>query len=107
MDDDSGFDFEYLSSERVSLLNYQQRLLYAELWEELIEYLRTRGKEPAREIGYDESGVRPRVRRIHQVFEYAWEQDRQVLELTPDLADQFVEGLRIDEITRNDGDKYK
>jgi len=107
MDDDSEFDFEYLSSESVSHLNYQQRLLYAELWEELIEYLRTRGKEPKKEIGYDESGVRPRVRRIHQVFEYAWDQDRQVLELTPDLADQFVEGLRTDEITRNDGDEYK
>jgi len=102
----SEIQFEFLSSESVSHLNYQQRILYAELREELIQYLRAKGKHPDRGIGYDESGMRPRVRRIHQVFEYAWEQDRLVLELTPEVADEFVVGLKDDSITKNKGENY-
>ena len=98
--------FEFLSPESVSHLNYQQQVLYSEFRAELIEYLRTKGRSPSKGIGYEESGVRPRVRRIHQAFEYAWDQGQLVLELTPDVADEFVDGLKEDDITRNDGDDY-
>ncbi|GGI95264.1 hypothetical protein GCM10008995_01800 [Halobellus salinus] len=107
MSADSEIQFEYLSSESVSALNYQQQVLYSELWDDLIAYLRTQGKTPERGIGYEDSGIRPRVRRIHQVFEYAWNQDRLVLELTPEVADEFVNGLLEDTITKNNGEAYK
>jgi hypothetical protein len=103
---DSEIQFEFLSSESVAHLNYQQQVLYSDFRSDLIEYLRTKGQSPSRMIGYKQSGVRPRVRRIHQVFEYAWDQGRLVLELTPEIADAFVEGLRKDDVARNDDGEY-
>ena len=106
MSADSEIEFEFLSSESLPELNFQQKLLYSEFHSEFIEYLRTRGKHPSKHIGYEESGIRPRVRRVHQVFDYVWQQNRMVLELTPEMADEFVDGLRTDAITRKDGEDY-
>jgi integrase len=106
MSTDAEISFEFLSDESVSHLNYQQQILYSELREDLLEYLRTKGKHPDRGVGYEESGIRPRARRIHQVFEHTWAQDRLVYELTPKVADEFVNALKEDDITKNDGDSY-
>jgi len=107
MGEDTEPEFEFLSEESVSSLNFQQKVLYSELWSELIEWLRTEGKKPERNVGYKESNVRPVARRIHQSFNYAWERDRLVLELTPELATRFVEDLQQDEFTRKDGKPYE
>jgi len=107
MGEDSKIEFEFLSKESVSSLNFQQQVLYSELWTDLVEWLRTEGKNPQKKVGYKESNVRPVARRIHQWFTYAWERDQLVLELTPELGDQFLEELEQDEITTNDGKPYE
>lgn len=96
----SEIQFESLSLS-VSHPNFR-RVLSSEPREELVEHLRTNGKFPASGIGYEESGVRPRLRRVHRLFECAWNQDRFVLGLNPELADTLVAGLREDIIPTND-----
>lgn len=107
MSRESEIEFEFFSNESISPLNYQQKVLYSEHWTDLLRWLRSEGKDPENEIGYKESNVRPVARRIHQSFSYDWEQDFLVLELTPELATQFIEALQADEITTNGGKPYE
>jgi len=107
MHEESEIEFEFFSEESVSSLNFQQKVLYSEHWEQLLEWLRTEGKEPENNVGYKESNVRPVARRIHQSFKYAWERDHLVLDLTPELADKFVNGLQEDDVTTKDGKPYE
>lgn len=99
-------ELEFLGEQSLEPLNHKQQILYAENWQGLVHWLRTEGKWPNKNVGYSESNIRPLARRIHQVFEYAWESDRFVLELSTEIADQFVEELRQDEITIKSGDPY-
>ncbi|MFB6200170.1 MAG: tyrosine-type recombinase/integrase [Candidatus Nanohaloarchaea archaeon] len=99
-------DCEFLSSQSLSCLNYQQKILFSEVWSDLLAYLRFEGKRPDRNIGYAESNVRPLARRIYQVYEYCWEQDIVAIELTTDVADDFVDALNNDKIESKTGDAY-
>jgi len=96
---------EFLSPESLSELNYQQGILFADHWGDLIAYLREEGKNPEKHEGYSESDIRPRVRRIYQVFAYVWK-DQITLQLDKKHADDFIHALNEDEIRRNDGDAY-
>lgn len=99
-------DPEFFGEQSLKPLHPQYRMLYVETWEELWPWLREEAKNPDKNIGYSESNIRPITRRVHQVFEYAWESDRMVLELTPELADDFVEDLNQNSITTNSGKPY-
>lgn len=96
---------EFLSRESLSELNYQQAILFADHWDDLIAYLRNKGKNPEKHEGYSESDIRPRARRIYQVFAYVWK-DQITLQLDKEHADNFIHALNEDEIRRNDGDAY-
>lgn len=97
---------EFLSSSSLSDLNYQQRILFNEIRDDLIEFLREKGKNPKRNVGYSESNIRPLVRRIHQIHQYCWDNGPTVLELTPDHADRFVDALNQDEVLNKHGEPY-
>ena len=99
-------EFEFLSEDSLSELNYQQVILYHEFWGELLEFLRVRGKNPQRNEGYAESNVRPVARRIHQVHQYRWENGPVTIELTTEHADEFVDALNEDLVLNNSGDSY-
>lgn len=99
-------DFDYLGEKSLSSLNFQQEILYHDFWDDFLAYLREEGKNPDRYVGYEESNIRPTARRVHQVFQYYWENERVVLELTPKLADHFVKNLDKAEITTNAGNEY-
>jgi integrase len=97
---------EFLSADSLSDLNYQQKVLFNETWEDLIEFLRNKGKIPKRNVGYAESNIRPLVRRIHQVNEYSWRNGPIVIELTPDHANRFVDALNQDDFLNKRGEPY-
>lgn len=98
-------EFTLLGKSSVDTLNYHQQKIFAENWNDLVDLLRTKGKQPDENIGLAESNIRPTARRLFQVFEFAWE-DQFVLQITPKIADDFIEGLKDDSITRNDGYSY-
>jgi integrase len=98
--------FELLAKESIAHLSHQHKILYAEFRSEFIQWLREKGKEPKKHVGYKESNIRPLARRVHQVFEYAWSHDKAVLDITPDLADQFLEDLQCDKVTTKNDEKY-
>ncbi len=99
-------DFEFLGPDSLSALNYQQSILYHDDWEGLIEFLRTKGKNPKRNIGYAQSNIRPIARRIHQFHQYCWENDFVVIKPNPSHADQFVEALNQDDVLNKWGKAY-
>lgn len=99
-------EFEFLAPESLSSLKYQQKILYQDHWGDFLAYLRTKGKNPRKHDGYEESNIRPLARRVHQVFTYYWKSGRIVLELTPEDADHFLDALNRDDVTRNDGVEY-
>lgn len=106
MSTDQDVDCEFLSEESLSSLNFQQKILYADFWDEFLTFLREEGKNPDRYIGYEESNIRPMARRVHQVFVHYWKTERVILELTPDLADQFIACLDKGDITTKEGKEY-
>ncbi|QSG09561.1 tyrosine-type recombinase/integrase [Halapricum desulfuricans] len=105
-DRDTDCDVEYLGEESLSALNFQQKILYQDFWESFLSFLREKGKNPDRFIGYEESNIRPTARRVHQVYQYYWKNERIILELTPELADHYIENLDKADITTNAGDEY-
>jgi len=107
MDDEIGTSaLEFLSEASLQQLGFQEQILYAERWRNFLDYLRTRGKNPARNLGYSDSNVRPLARRVHQVHQYCWEHDIAGLHLRPHHADEFVEGLNTDRITNTNDEPY-
>lgn len=98
-------EFALLGESSVDSLSHHQQKIFADTWNELVALIRTKGKQPDENKGLAESNIRPTARRIYQVFAYAWE-DRFVLQITPKIADDFIEGLKNDSITRNDGYTY-
>jgi len=78
---ESELDFEFLGEDSLSPLNYQQRILFHDLWSDLIEFIRERGKNPKRNRGYSASNVRPIARRIFQAHQYHWDADPSVFGL--------------------------
>ena len=105
MNSEEQIEIELLGPPSVESLNHHQRVIFAQAWNDLVEDLRTKGKEPDENVGLAESNIRPTARRIFQVFDFAWE-DEFVLQLTPKVADEFLEGLKENSITRNDGLAY-
>jgi integrase len=99
-------ELEFLGSDSLSQLNYQQAVLYQEQWENLIDYLRQQGKNPKRNRGYSESNIRPIARRIHQVHEYAWERGSASIALSSEAADEFVNDLNQDNLQKSDDNPY-
>lgn len=98
-------EFSLLGDSSVGHLSYHQQKIFADNWNVLVDLLRTKGKKPDENIGLAESNIRPTARRLFQVFEFAWE-DQFVLQITPKIADDFIQGLKDDTITRNDGYSY-
>lgn len=92
---------EFLSVDSLSPFDYQQKMLYQDIWSDLIDFLRDRGKIPKRNEGYAESNIRPTARRIHQVHQYTG-----TIELTPSQADQFVDALNDDRFLTKHGHPY-
>jgi site-specific recombinase XerD len=103
---DPEFDFEFLGSESVTPLNYNQQFIYSNSRSDLIAYLRNKAKKPKRNEGYAESNVRPIARRIHQIHEYFWNGGTVITELSTDHADQFVTALNQDTYRTRTGDPY-
>jgi integrase len=99
-------DFEFLDSDGFTALTYQQKVLYAEVRDEFIHWLRQQGKQPQNHTGYDESNIRPIARRVHQTFEYAWRHTTPRVDLAPETATQFLSDLNQDQITTSQGDIY-
>lgn len=97
---------EFLSSDKLGPLSHKKRILFVDHWDEILEFIRTRGKCPTKGVGYAESNIRPIARRIFQAFEFTWAQDRTSLELSPEQADRFVDALNEDRITPKRGDTY-
>ena len=101
-----GLEFEFLSADSLSALNYQQVILYHDFWTELLEFLRQQGKNPQRNEGYSESNVRPMARRIHQVNQYCWNNGPVTIELTTEHADKFVDALNEDSVLNKNNNSY-
>jgi len=103
---DTNVEAEFLSPASVQQLNIQQRQIFGQVWQELIEYLRTRGKSPDRHEGYENSSVRPIARRIFQVFAYVWATEAVTFEISRSQANHFLEELNRDTITTDQGCGY-
>jgi integrase len=99
-------EWEFLSEDSLKHLNYQQKILYHEFWTNFLKFVRERGKDPDRHVGYHDTNVRPIARRVHQVFNHFWEQDKVTLEITPTLATEFLNRLDKAEVTTNAGKEY-
>jgi integrase len=99
-------DLEFIGDGTTAVLTYQQQILFADIWNEFLEYLRTEGRDPDRHKGYAESSVRPTARRTLQVYQHQWESGQAVLELTTRHADDFVDKLNKDEIRTNCDKEY-
>jgi len=103
---DRDLDFEFLDPDSLTELNYQQTVLYQDLWTNLIEFLRQKGKNPKRNRGFAESNIRPIARRIHQAHQYCWTEEIVFVELSPCHADEFVDALNDDEVVNKWGNEY-
>ena len=98
---------EFLSAASIDVLGFQEQELFCEVWEELVEFLRERGKYPERQEGYQTSSIRPISRRVFQVFEYVWENDGVDFAITHAQADKFLRDLNEDTIRQNCGEPYQ
>lgn len=98
--------FEFLSADSVAQLSSKKRSLYADRWSDLLEFLRTEGKEPERNRGYAQSNLRPVARRIHQLHEYCWENCNSFLDISTADADQVIKDLNEDKFVTRTGDPY-
>lgn len=103
----SEVDLEFISNSKMSAIKLKKRILFQKHWEELLHYIRTKGKNPNKGIGYADSNIRPTSRRIFQVFEYEWQNGHEILELTPTVADEFIENLNEDTIQTRGGEPYE
>lgn len=99
-------DVEFLGDESLDQLTPKELALFIEIWETFLEFLRTEGKNPKRNVGYAESNVRPLARRVHQVHSHFWDQGRKILTLSSEHADEFVETLNDDQILNRSGEPY-
>ncbi|MFB6360953.1 MAG: tyrosine-type recombinase/integrase [Halobacteriales archaeon] len=99
--------FEFLGEAAVDDLNYRQQVTLADHRREFIDWLRNRGKNPTKRVGYAESTVKNYASRYHQIHRWVWESTGTFsLRISRDQADSFVMSLLNDEITRADGSAY-
>lgn len=97
-------DLEFIDATE---LNRQQKEIFASVWNDLVEYIRTQGKIPKRNIGYAESNVRPICRRIFQVHRYCWSKTGGYgSPLRTEQADTFVTALNEDRYQKKSGNPY-
>jgi integrase len=100
-------DPKFLSDQKLEPLNYKQKILFIEEWNEFIYYVREKGKDPRKQIGYADPNVRPTARRVFQFFEYVWSGSQSLcLKLTTEQADNFLIALMEDDVRTKNGDPY-
>lgn len=87
-------------------LNQRQRDIFAKKLIEFERYLRKKGKDPLRGIGYAEGSIPTRVSRVLTVIDWIWNTAGHAVGITANQADTALVALKTDEITRNDGKPY-
>ena len=97
---------EVLSDGRFESLNDRQKPIYIAKLTRFDEYLRKRGKEPQKEIGYAEKSVRVKLSRFQRVVEWIWNRDGVTTAFAPAHADDVVAALNTDTLRRKDGERF-
>jgi len=90
-----------------SQLNPRQQVVFRSTLSEFERYLRSKGKNPRKQIGYAEHSIDTRVSRVLQAVRWLWETEGDVTtEISPGQADRVIEALATDEFRRRDGKRY-
>jgi integrase len=87
-------------------LNPRQRAIFEEKIRRFADYLRTEAKDPIKEVGYADGSIPTRVSRVMTIVEWVWQNQGPTTTLTPKQADDAMEQLKKDNISRNDGEPY-
>jgi hypothetical protein len=95
-----------LSDEHLEPLNSRQRQVYSAQLSQFGQYLRTRGKNPAKEIGYSEKSVTTRLSRFHRVVRWIWQTEEVTTEFAPVHADCVVSALNSDSLRKVDSGRF-
>lgn len=99
--------FEFLGEESLDKINLRERISLKTERQNFIDWLRESGKNPKKSIGYGESSIENFARRLHQIQKWVWEKEGFFMSTLPErYADEFVEDLNADKITKEDGEPY-
>jgi hypothetical protein len=100
-------EFELVPESVRNELNFRQAKIIAEQYKEYQHWLRNKGKNPDREIGYSDKSVRNKFHRTTQYHRWLWNRlERITLRFDPEYADDYEQALDDDEIKREDGGDY-
>lgn len=101
----SGPDLD-LSDDQFKILEYRQREVYKAQLRRFKRYLKERGKEPKKEIGYPDKSVRIRLARFMQLVRWIWETEEPRIEISTEDGDKINAALASDTIRRINGNRY-
>lgn len=87
-------------------LTPQEQILRQKHWDSFTQFLRERGKNPKKNVGYAESSINPIARRVAQAHQHTRNKQMSSIRLTVDHADLFIESLNEDSFQKQDGSNY-
>jgi len=90
----------------VNPLNDRQREIYCERLARFADYLKTKGKEPIRNIGYAEDSVSERISRFHRMMKWVWNEEELTIEFTSEHGDAVNNALETDSLRKMDGGRF-
>lgn len=95
---------ENTSSRRFPTLNDRQELVFEAKIERFRSYLETRGKDPTKDIGYSNPGIR--ISRFLRMVRWRWSQTEPAVSFTTTDGDAIVDALNTDTMRKGDGDRF-
>jgi hypothetical protein len=93
-----------ISDPELEPLNARQCEVYSAKLTRFSDYLREKGKDPKKNIGYQR--VTERISRIHRMMKWIWQIDGVTTEFTTEHANTVTDALADDLFRRVDGTRY-
>lgn len=97
----------YCSQYSKEHLNSRQWMLFCTEMERLADWMRTAGRDPSRLKGHSEYTVQNTIQRLDKIFRRIWSRHgTKILQLNPNLVDEYNRLLARDEITKQNGKPF-
>jgi site-specific recombinase XerD len=104
---ESGKKLEFVTEESAEVLNHRQLVDYNEHRKQFIQWLKTRGKVPEKQIGYAESTVKNYAARLDKFYRWVWEQyGGYTTQITHEHADEYARKHWKNEFRKPNGSTY-
>jgi site-specific recombinase XerD len=87
-------------------LDDKTELLVESEHERFVEWCLEKGKHPRDNVGLGRTTVENYLRRLDRIKRRIWEENGEYTKITPELADEYIDRLKRDKITKNDYSPY-